>query len=119
MSKQVENTHEVETQTDCEGNQVILDRKTERIVEVIAKSMTCGSREERIATRMVMSGWVGVRGMRGDIEQMAAVVKGWIEQDKEAISSGKAGFSYEQYYGFVLDALDECSDKLRKVERKL
>ena len=88
------------------------------------RSMTGGSREERIAgniTRKVVSGksWNGVKGMRSDIDEMAAMMKVWIVREKEMISEGRAGFSYSQYYGYVIDALDECSDKLKKVEGKI
>lgn len=61
--------------------------------------------------------WTGIPQMRRDIDAMAAQVKGWLIKEQEAVRSGRAGFSYSQYYGAVVEALDECSDRIRKVER--
>jgi len=61
--------------------------------------------------------WSTVTSMRKDLDNMAMTVKMWMEHDRNVMSEGRGGFSYSVYYGTALSALDECSDKLGKVER--
>jgi hypothetical protein len=87
--------------------------------EIIGRTMSERSdREMGFVSRDRRAGkWTSIAGMRKDLDEMSAQVAMWLSRENEAVSSGKAGFSYAQYYGAAIDALDVCADKLRKMER--
>jgi hypothetical protein len=60
--------------------------------------------------------WWNVDSMRRDIDHMAARVKVLMDKKIDEFDDGSTRFDYEPYYKTALSALDECSDKLRKVE---
>jgi hypothetical protein len=47
---------------------------------------------------------------------MVLQARGWMDDEQEAVDSGRAGISYVRQYGFAHDVLEGCSEKLRRVE---
>jgi hypothetical protein len=88
--------------------------------EIIGRTMSERSDREMgfVSSREFCAGnWTSIARMRKDLDEMREQVTRWLEREKEAVDSGKANFSYLQYYGAAIDALEVCADKLQKMER--
>jgi hypothetical protein len=63
--------------------------------------------------------WNDVKAMRVAVDSMAAQCSAWEAKEKESVKSGEARFDFSRHYKMAKDALDECSDKLLRVERAI
>jgi hypothetical protein len=63
--------------------------------------------------------WTSIQLMRQDIDLMMIQVFRWMNDEREAVDSGRAGISHVRRYGFAYDVLEECGRKLRQVEREI
>lgn len=63
--------------------------------------------------------YTDIAGMIREIDLMSVQVRGWLDGEIEAVNSGRAGFSHVRDYGYALDVLDECSDRLGKLRGQI
>lgn len=71
----------------------------------------------RSSDRTAAPVWVNLTGMRKTVDRMAEQVKVWVDREAETAELGESKFNYGPYYTQALTALDDCSERLARVEK--